>query len=143
MEITLHITDLENLYTALSKNEHAKDKNAYLKFNIYGIHIAERFDDKETFSEVVEGYSHTPEEGKILDMSESWIYLDNLEKLINDVKNDNCVGIVLRTNATCAFVTSWEEGEAVPSWYVDDFIDYTKDEDINDEVAENSTDTNE
>ena len=135
MEITLHITDLENLYTALSKNEHAKDKNAYLKFNIYGIHIAERFDNKETFSEVVEGYSHTPEESKILDMSESWIYLDNLEKLINDVKNDNCVGIILRTNATCAFVSSFDENEIVPYWYVDDFIDYTKEE----EVEENST----
>jgi len=143
MEITLSLHDLKTLYKKLSENEHAKDKNSYLKFNIYGIHIAERFDNKETFSETVEGYSHTPEEGKILDMSESWIYLENLEKLITDVENDNCVGIVLRTNATCAFVTSWEEGEAVPSWYVDDFIDYTKEEEEITEVVENSSNSDE
>lgn len=121
MEITLSLENLETLYEVLSKNEHAKDKNSYLKFNIYGVHLAERFDNKETFSEVVEGFTHVPEENKILDMSETWIYLDGLTRLIEDIKKNECVGIILRTNATCAFVISWDEGETTPTWYVDDF----------------------
>ena len=123
MEIALSLEDLETLHKVLSKNEHAEVKNSYLKFNIYGIHLAERFDNKETFSEVVEGFSHTPEKDKILDMSETWIYLSELSRLIEDIKLHKCIGVVLRTNATCAFVTSWDEGETTPSWYVDDFIE--------------------
>ena len=90
MEIALSLEDLETLHNVLSKNEHAEVKNSYLKFNIYGIHLAERFDNEETFSEVVEGFSHTPEEGKILDMSETWIYLDGLSRLIEDIKLHKC-----------------------------------------------------